>query len=88
MLWTAVILFSFQFNSARAQSPQDIQQIFEVDQIVPDLLPVFNAVALLEVTYKATIIPGPILSQNGIESEYVYVTSCNRQPPTAHILRF
>ena len=71
MFWVVAILFSSQFHSATAQSPQDVQQLFEVDHIVPDLLPVFNPVALLEVTYNATVIPGQILSQNGIESEYV-----------------
>jgi hypothetical protein len=71
MFWIVAILFFFRFHSATAQSPQDIQQLFEVDQIVPDLLPVFNPVALLEVTYNVTVIPGQILSQNSIQSEYV-----------------
>jgi hypothetical protein len=74
MFWAAAVMFTVQFHSAIAQSPQDIQQLFEVDKIVPDLLPSFDPSTLLEVTYNATIIPGQILSQNGIDPGHDLLT--------------
>jgi hypothetical protein len=79
MFWVVTVMFTFPFHSAMAQSPQDIQQLFEVDKIVPDLLPSFDPSTLLEVTYNATIIPGQILSQNGIDPEHHSLTLQPRQ---------
>jgi hypothetical protein len=66
MFWAAVVMFTFQFHSATAQSTLDID---EVDKIVPDVLPSFDPSTLSDVTYNATIIPGQILSQNSIDPE-------------------
>ena len=63
----APLIFSFCLGNALAQSPRDIGQLFRMDGIVPDLLPVFEPTTLLQVTYGLTLVPGQILSQNGTE---------------------
>lgn len=52
-----------------AQTTQDIAQLFELNKILPDLLPSFNLTVLLEVSYNITVIPGEILSQVGTSSK-------------------
>jgi len=54
--------------SVKAQSPQDIAQLFGINGIVPDVLPVFAPSVLLQVTYAANVIPGEILSQNSAQA--------------------
>jgi hypothetical protein len=65
LLLAILLLPLYFFSGTWAQSAQDIGQLFQIDRIVPDLLPAFNPTVLFQVTYNATVIPGQILSQNG-----------------------
>ena len=60
---TALLL---AIDFANAQTTQDIKQLFGINKIVPDLLPAFDPVLLLEVSYNGIpLLPGQISSQNG-----------------------
>lgn len=68
MFWhTSVLILSLYLRIVLAQSPKDIGQLFEVNGIVPDLIPEFDPIVLLQVSYGFTLVPGEILSQNGME---------------------
>ena len=47
------------------QSTKDIGDLYRVNHLVPDLIPVFQPTVLLQVTFENILIPGQILSQNG-----------------------
>ena len=64
----APLIFALCLGIAQAQSPRDIGQLFQVNRIVSDLLPVFEPTTLLQVTYGFNLVPGQISSQNGIET--------------------
>lgn len=74
MLWSGVLAALLASQLTLAQTTQDIAQLFEVNKIVPDLLPSFNPTVLLEVSYNTTVIPGEILSQVGTSSSKPYLT--------------
>lgn len=61
------VIFSFCLRSILAQSTRDIGQLFEINGLVPDLLQSFDPTVLLQVSYSFTLVPGEILSQNGIK---------------------
>lgn len=74
MFWTAIVIFCFQFPSCTGQTTRDIGQLFGANRIVPDLLPSFDPTVLLQVTYNTTVVPGQILSQNGIDAFHKWLT--------------
>ena len=47
-----------------SQSPQDIAEVFQTTQIVPDVIPLFNPSVVLQVSFGAPITPGQSLTTN------------------------
>lgn len=74
-LLLAALTFILYPQISDAQSPQDIEQLFGVNKIVPDLLPSFKPIVALEVTYNATVIPGEIFNQAGTLASLIPITN-------------
>ena len=82
-LLSIALALLFYTQISQAQSPQDIEQLFSINRIVPDLLRSFKPTVALEVTYNATVIPGEIFSQTGIAYRLIAeVADFSRGPAT------
>jgi len=60
-----ISLFHLFVQLVSGQSPQDIAQVFQTTEIVPDVIPSFDPSVVLQVSFGAPITPGQSLTPNG-----------------------